>query len=145
MMRKIFWYFLFVVIVLYLGGCAASVEPVLKGTYQTTEEIDGYPKGTIVMSFQPDEESFVQYISSREVNKGTYEEIKNNVYNKTFKLKGDMQNLEIELTEKNTFEIVINKMNNGKRIQLTQVDDVPVYFSNEFDDVDEYKALLKED
>jgi len=123
------------IIILLLRGCTSTIKPTLKGSYQAEKDVNGY---FIVISIQQQESSFVEYIDNREVDRGIYEESKNNVY----KLKGDKQNFEITLNDDNSFEIIIKKLNNGKPIQMKNIDDTPTYFSTKFGDVDKYKALL---
>ncbi len=123
------------VIVLILAGCTPAIIPDLKGFYQSEREGIGY---TVVLTFQPDDHSFVEYIDNREVDRGTYEETENNGY----MIKSDKQNFEISVSDDNSFEIVIKKLNEGKPIELKNIDDTPTYFSTEFDDVDTYEALL---
>jgi hypothetical protein len=98
--------------------------------------VNGY---FIVISIQQQENSFVEYIDNREVDRGNYEVSKNNVY----KMKGDKQNFEITLNDDNSFEIIVEKLNDGKSIQMENIDDdIPIYFSTKFDDVDKYRSLL---
>lgn len=122
-------------IVLLFGGCSSNIEPILKGTYQSEIEGIGY---VVQMTFQPEDNSYVEYIDNREVDKGTYEKAENNVY----KIKSDKQNFELTLNAEDSFEIIIDKLNNGKPIKVKKIDDTPTYFSTKFDDVDKYKALL---
>ena len=121
---------------LLLGGCTSNVEPLLKGSYQSNIEGIGY---VILMTFQPDDNSFVEYIDNREVDRGTYQKAENNVY----KIKSDTQNFEITLSAEDSFEIIIDKMNNGEPIKLYKVDDTPIYFPTNFNDVDKYKEFIK--
>lgn len=68
----------------------------LKGTYQS----DMVNDVVVQMSFAPDENnSFTQYISNREVDKGTFEKKENNIY----QIKSDKQNFEIKLHHKDAF------------------------------------------
>lgn len=120
---------------LLLIGCSSIGSPSLAGSYQS-EHVDGY---MIQMTFQPRDNSFVEYIDNRQVDKGTYEEIKKGLY----KINGEVQEIEIYLNRDNSFEIVIKKLNQGKPIQLKNIDDTPIYIGTEFDDVEEYKDLLK--
>ncbi|GGM38464.1 hypothetical protein GCM10011351_25710 [Paraliobacillus quinghaiensis] len=138
MRNKIFaTLFLTTVFVLLLGGCASSnIIPALKGGYQS-EIVDGE---FVQMSFQPDNNSFIEYISNREVDKGTFEELKNGLY----KITGDMQEFEITLNSDNSFDLIVKGLNQGKPIRMKNIDDIPVYFSTKFNDVDEYKSLLED-
>lgn len=122
-------------IVLLFTGCTHKTKSILNGSYQS--EKDGIGK-VIQLSFQKDDNSFIEYIDNREVDKGTYEKTNTNVY----KIKSDKQDFEITLSAKNSFEITINKLNDGKPIQLQNISDTPTFFSTKFDDIAEYKALL---
>jgi len=70
------------IIILLLGGCTSTINPTLKGSYQTEKDVNGY---FIEISIQQQESSFVEYINNREVDRGIYEDSKNNVY----KMKGE--------------------------------------------------------
>jgi len=59
-----------------------------------------------------------------------------------YRIKSDNQNFEITLDVKDSFEKVIDKINNGKPIELKNISDTPVYSTTKYDDVGEYKALL---
>jgi hypothetical protein len=138
MLKKMFcMLFLGTVFVLVFGGCVLSnITPSLKGGYQS-ENVNGY---FVQMSFQPDNNSFKEYINNREVDKGTYEEFKNGVY----KINGDIQEFEITLNNDNSFDIIVKKLNDGKPIKMKNIDDTPVHFSTKFDDIEEYKSLLED-
>ncbi|MCT8136966.1 hypothetical protein H1D32_03970 [Anaerobacillus sp. CMMVII] len=138
MSRKLLGMFILAtVLVLIVGGCASSNKiPVLKGGYQS-ENINGY---FVQISFQPDNNSFIKYINNREVDRGTYEKLANGVY----KINGDMRGFEITLSEDNSFDIIVKKLNDGKPITIKNVDKTPVYFLTEYDDLEEYKSLLEE-
>jgi hypothetical protein len=127
---------LFSIISLLLGGCSPDLIPPLGGGYQS-EFIQGY---IIQMGIQPDDHTFVEYIDNREVDRGTYEEKSEGVY----LFKSAKQEFEVALTVEDSFEIVINQMNDKKPIELKNVDKVSIYFSTDFDDVEEYKKLLDE-
>lgn len=134
-MKKVillFFITLIVITIMYKSG----PEPSLRGFYQT-ETIDRY---LVQLSFQPEDSSFVQYIDSREVDRGTYQLKKGNEYH----LNGNMQNIELALNKDNSFDIVIEKINNGEPILLMNTSLIPAYSSTEFDDVEEYKDLLSE-
>jgi hypothetical protein len=120
---------------LLMGGCTSNIKPEIKGSYQSDREGIGY---VVQIAFQPDDNSYVEYIDNREVDRGTYEKAENNVY----KIKSDKQNFEITLNSKDSFELIIDKLNNGKPIKLKKIDDTPTYFKSKFDDVEKYKALL---
>jgi len=133
-MRKIILTALSLAIILILGGCT---QPVLKGFYQTEKDVNGY---FVQISIQKDENSFIEYIDNREVDRGTYEKTESNVY----KMTSDKQNFEITLNNDNSFEIIVNKLNDGNPIKMLNIGNVPVTFPSIFDDVDEYKTLLDE-
>jgi len=123
------------VIVLICGGCTSNTIPELKGSYQSEGEGIGY---VLVITFQQDDSSFVEYIDNREVDRGTYEKTENDIY----KIKSDKQDFEISLSAENSFEIIIKKLNKKEPIQMKNISDTPTYFSIEFGDVEKYKALL---
>ncbi|WP_284139574.1 hypothetical protein [Virgibacillus sp. LDC-1] len=126
---------LLLIISFLIVGCSSNIQPILQGTYQSDFDKDGY---IVQFAIQTDDNSFVEYIDNREVDRGTYEQKQANVY----KLKSDKQNFEITLNNKNAFEIIINQLNNGNPIQLINIDDTPTYSSTDFDDVEAYKDLL---
>jgi hypothetical protein len=132
-MKKPFTTF-FLLACILLGGCTSNTEPILKGTYQSNIQGNDY---VIQMTFQPDDNSYVEYIDNREVDRGTYEK-ENNVYN----INSDLQNFNITLDTKDSFEIIIDKINKGNPIKLKKIDDTPIYNTTEFNDVEKYKALL---
>jgi hypothetical protein len=134
-LKKNIFAMLSLIIILLLGGCTSTINPTLKGSYQTEKDVNGY---FIEISIQQQESSFVEYIDNREIDRGTYEKNENNVY----KIKSDKQNFQVTLSAKNSFEIIIKKLNTGKPIQLKNVSVTPTYFSTIFDDVDKYKSLL---
>ncbi|MFD2044857.1 hypothetical protein ACFSTA_14330 [Ornithinibacillus salinisoli] len=134
---RIMFLVLFLGITLLLGGCASDTHPILKGAYQS--EIDGV--GYVVqMSFQPDNNSFVEYIEGREVDKGIYEKTSSNVY----KLLSDKQSFQITLNKEDSFEIKIASLNNGNTIKMKKIQDTPIYIGTEFDDVEKYEGLLEQ-
>ena len=129
-MRKIVLTFLTLAIILMLCGYMFNTKPVLKGFYQSEKDVNGY---FIQISIKQDDNSFVEYIDNREVDRGTYEKAENNAY----KMKSDKQNFEIKLNDDNSFEVVIKKLNNGNPIQMKNIDDTPTIFPPIFNDVDE--------
>lgn len=135
-MKKLkFSLFLVLLILTWIsGGCTTSKNHILKGSYQS-ERVDGY---IVQISIQQDEHSFVEYIDSREVDRGTYEKIENN----TYRLKSDKQDFNITLDDKNSFEVVVKKINSGKPISMKNIYDFPIYSKTKFDDIDQYKKLL---
>lgn len=129
---------LFLIISLISAGCTSNRGPILKGTYQSEHTGDGY---VIQLAFRPDDNSFVEYIDNREVDKGIFEKGQNNSYD----LKSEKQSFEIILNNEDSFSIMINKLNGGKPIQLTIIDKTPTYLSTSFDDVEAYKKLLEKE
>ncbi|AOT72214.1 hypothetical protein [Geosporobacter ferrireducens] len=132
-MRKIMLTVLSLGIILILGGCA---KPTLKGLYQTEKDVNGY---FVQISILQKDNSFVEYIDNREVDRGSYEKLDDNVY----KMKSDKQNFKITLNNDNSFEIIINKLNDGNQIKMKNISATPTVFPAIFDDADEYKTLLE--
>ena len=122
-------------IILVLAGC--NTQPKLKGAYQSETEVNGY---YIQISIQQNDKTFVEYISNREVDRGTFEEIEIGNYLMT----SDNQEFTIDLNKDNTFYVTIKKLNDGNPIKMINHGDVPVGFRTQFDDVDEYKELIGE-
>ena len=120
---------------LLLVGCSTSVDSTLKGGYQSDVNKFGY---VVQLAFQPDDNSFVEYIDNREVDRGTYKKIKNNRY----EMKSEQQNFKVELSSDDSFEMTINKLNKGKPINMKKISNTPTYFSTKFDDVEKYKELI---
>ena len=133
-MKKLTLIILSLVIILILGECL-SIKPTLKGFYQS--EVNGYH---IQMLIREEDNSFVEWIDNREVDRGSYEKSENNSY----RIKSNKQSFEVALNDDNSFEIIINKLNDGKPINMKNIstDDTPISFWDKFDDVDEYKTLL---
>lgn len=106
----------------------------LNGHYQS-ENYKGY---TIDVSIDKQKNTFEQYINGRNVNQGKLEYIDKQCY----KLTGDNKVYEIYLSNDNSFEIILNKINN-KPITLKFISDNQLSHETEFDDIDEYKKLLE--
>lgn len=119
--------------IFFITGCA-SAKATLNGFYQCTTT-DGYH---VQLSFDKKNNSFVEYIDNREVNKGTYEHKGNH----TYELTGDTQSFEITLNDKNYFEMRMKKINNGESIKMDHIANTPTYFKTDFNDIEEYKKLL---
>ncbi|ABR48413.1 hypothetical protein Amet_2255 [Alkaliphilus metalliredigens QYMF] len=132
-MKKSKFIILLIVIVVVIWGFV-SKNPNLKGFYQS--EVNGYH---IQMLIRKEDNSFVEWIDNREVDRGTYEKVDTNSY----RIKSNKQSFEIGLNDDNSFEIIINKLNDGKPIIMKNItkDDHRVSFG-EWDDVDEYESLL---
>ena len=134
-MRKINISTLVSSIILVIAGC--NSQPKLRGFYQSEKDVNGYH---IQLSIEHDDKVFVEFIDNREVDKGTYEETEVGKYLMT----SDKQKFTIDLNNDNSFHISLKKLNDGNPIKMINIGDVPTTFSTEFDDVEEYKALLDE-
>lgn len=135
---KKFKFVLSVFIILLLGGCSPDLVPPLGGNYNSgsIQEDGTY----IEIAIQPEENTFVEYISNREVDRGIYEEKSDNVY----LFKGERQEFEITLSSKDSFYVNVPQLNEGELIELKNTDKIPTYYLTEFDDVEEYEELLNE-
>jgi hypothetical protein len=133
-MKKFMLIILSVLIILVIGRFL-SVEPTLRGFYQS-DEVNGY---FVQMLFREKDNSFVEWISNREVDRGTYTKIDTNLYI----IKSNKQSVEITLNGDNSFEIPINKLNEGNPISMKNIslEDHGIGFGS-FDDVEEYKSML---
>lgn len=91
------------------------------------------------MLVQEEDNSFVEWINNREVDRGTYKKLEDNSY----RFNSSKQSFEITLNDDNFFEIVINKLSDGNPITMKNIttDDTRTSFGK-FEDVDEYKSLL---
>lgn len=81
---------------LFIMGCTGKVEFILKGSYQSEPQEDGY---IIQMSFNEEEGTSVQYVDNREVDSGTYEKSDMNIY----QISSDKQNYEVTLDDVPTY------------------------------------------
>lgn len=135
-MKKSKLIILLIVIISVLWSLFPKTDPVLKGFYQS--EMIGIH--IIQMLVREEDNSFVEWIDNREVDRGTYEILDD----KSYRIKSNRQNYEITLNNDNSFEIVINKLNDGNPFTMKNIssEDHNIGFGN-FDDVDEYKSLLK--
>jgi hypothetical protein len=126
---------LLIVIIFILWSVFPKTNPLLKGFYQS-EMIGSH---IVQMLVREEDNSFVEWINNREVDRGTYEKLDD----KSYRIKGNRQNFEITLNDDNSFEIVISKLNDGTPIIMKNIrtDDFRQSFG-EFKDVDEYKSLL---
>ncbi|MTI65475.1 MAG: hypothetical protein FH753_02630 [Firmicutes bacterium] len=132
-MKKLILIILSIVIILIFWRYSC-LKPTLKGFYQS--EVNGYH---IQMLIRGDDNSFIEWIDNREVDRGTYERFEKNSY----RIKSNKQSFEITLNDDNSFKIVINKLNEGKPINMKNIstDDYMISFGK-WDDVDEYTYLL---
>lgn len=123
---------------LLLGGCLDNQVPILKGSYQNKSDINGK---FIQLAVDNRENTFVLYINSRQVNKGTFEKESDNLY----KMSGDVQEFQIHLENDNSFNIKISGVSNDFPIKMENTSKVPTYFPASYGDEDEYKELLFEE
>ena len=135
MKRNIFSILIFSVTLLLIGCSSSKANLPLHGFYQS-DPVNGYH---VQISFNKTDNSFVEYIDNREVDKGNYEISKKD---NTYKLSSDRQNFEISLKEDNSFDLTINQLNKGKPINMKNISEMPSSFGTEFDDIEEYKKLL---
>lgn len=135
-MKKILFLIISIACLLMLSGCRNINSVVLRGSYQSERTSDGH---FVQISIYSDENSFVEYIDNREVNKGTFDIIEGKKYN----LVGDNQNIEIKLDKNNSFEITIKKVNDGNPILMKNFGDLPIKFDSRFNDTEEYEKLLE--
>ena len=134
-MKRIYLLLIITMLVFTLIACGQKPQPDLKGSYQSTA---GKAEYVITLSFDLNDNVFFEYIDNRQVDTGTFEKMKGN----TYQLKSERQDFEIVLNRDNIFEITLAKLNNGKPLQIKNVDDIPVSFGNQYNDIDKYKALL---
>lgn len=129
---------LFMIIALFLVGCSSKNPSILEGSYQNEKVESGH---FVSLVFYPDDSSFIELIDNRKVDSGTYEKKSEN----TYLLKSSKQEFEITLTNEDTFEITIDKINSGKSFQLKNTSKDPGEITTEFDDIEEYEKLLNKE
>ncbi len=120
-------------LILNLQGCSRH-EVNLQGFYQS-ERINGY---IIQVSFDKDIGEFVQFIDNRQVNSGTFESTGENTYSLT----GNKVDYSIILKKNDSFDIIINQINDHELINLSNSGKIPTSFLTQFDDIKKYKSLL---
>lgn len=135
-MEKTLFLIISITCLFMLSGCRNINSVVLRGSYQSERTSDGY---IVQISIYSDENSFVEYIDNREVNKGTFDIIEG----KKYSLVGDKQTIEINLDKNNSFEITMKKVNDGNPILMKNSGDLPTKFDSRFNDTEEYEKLLK--
>lgn len=135
-MKKTLFLIISITCLFMLSGCRNINSVVLRGSYQSERTSDGY---IVQISIYSDENSFVEYIDNREVNKGTFDIIEG----KKYSLVGDKQTIEINLDKNNSFEITMKKVNDGNPILMKNSGDLPTKFDSRFNDTEEYEKLLK--
>ena len=121
-------------VLISLVGCSEKMAPRLAGSYQS-ELVDGY---VIQLAVQPEDNTFVQYIDNREVDRGVVESQSGS----TYLFIGNKKEFETTVSVENTIGLSIAQINDGNPIELENLSEVPTYFSTEFDDVKEYEELL---
>ena len=131
-----------ILVTLLMIGCSNKLtNPALEGFYQSKMK-NGY---SIQFSFQSDDNTFVSYINNIEINKGEYEPLG---YGK-YVLKGVREELKIELEKDDSFNLpmekLIEKLNEGRPIQMKNLSKTPTYFEQVFSDEDKkaVENLLK--
>lgn len=107
----------------------------LKGTY-SSEIIDGK---FIQLTIDNEDNSFIEYINQREVDRGSYTRVEENIY--TFE--SDIQKFQITFKKNNSFNIFIDKINGENPINLKNSSTILQTFSTEFGDEHEYIQLIK--
>lgn len=126
---------LLIAIIFILWSVFPKTNPLLKGFYQS-EMIGSH---IIQMLVREEDNSFVEWIDNREVDRGTYEKLDD----KSYRIKSNRQNFEITLNDDNSFEIVISKLNDGTTFIMKNITTDNIRYSfGKFEDVDEYKSLL---
>lgn len=124
-----------VLMILLLLTACSQAQPRLMGFYQS-DIINGE---CVQISIFADDNRFVEYISNRQVNTGTYVATQDS----TYKFDGDLLDFTIVLSSNNTFEVLLPQLNGEEPIMLNHIDKVPTTFSTDFTDVEKYKGLLK--
>ena len=135
-MKKTLFLIISITCLLMLSGCRNINSVVLRGSYQSERTSDGH---FVQISIYSDENSFVEYIDNREVNKGTFEIIED----KKYSLVGDKQTIEINLDKNNSFEITMKKVNDGNPTLMKNLGDLPAKFDSSFNNTEEYEKLLE--
>lgn len=135
-MKKILFLIISITCLLMLSGCRNINSVVLRGSYQNERTSDGH---FVQISIYPDENSFVEYIDNRDVNRGTFDILEG----KKYSLVGDKQTIEINLDKNNSFEITMKKVNDGNPILMKNLGDLPAKFDSRFNDTEEYEKLLE--
>ena len=133
-MKKLILMALLMLIIFTFSACRTA-EPTLMGFYQGQQYINGY---IVQISFFRDDHSFIQYIDNREVDRGSYQKVEDNIY----RIQSDQQDFDIQLNKDNTFDLYIKKINNEEPIVMQNISKVPTTFGTPFDDVEEYKKLI---
>ncbi|WP_326513370.1 hypothetical protein [Clostridium intestinale] len=135
-MKKTLFLIISITFLLMLSGCRNINSVFLRGSYQSERTSDRH---FVQISIYSDENSFVEYIDNREVNKGTFDIIEG----KKYSLVGDKQTIEINLDKNNSFEITMKKVNDGNPILMKNLGDLPAKFDSRFNDTEEYEKLLE--
>lgn len=113
---------IFTFVIAFIGITYVYNQPVaaLSGSY-LSEDINGYQ---VQISIDTKDNSYVQYINQREVDKGKIVEVSDNSFN----LVSELQDQVIKLNNDNTFTIELNKLSN-QDIILKNTSYIPTYYS----------------
>lgn len=131
---------LFSLLIIYFIYLSTTITPVLKGFYQSEWVSDnGNSEGKIIQISIWEDGKFMEFITNRLVNQGTFEKMDDVQYY----FDGDETDFDIILGKDNSFEIEISKLNSGEPIKLENIDDTPCNFETQWDDLEEYKTYLK--
>ena len=109
--------------------------PTLGGSYQS-EMIGGY---IVQFAVQPQDNTFVQYIDCREVNKGSASDNGDG----TYVFDGDVKDFTVTLKENNSFDLILVKLVENRVITLENISKVPIYIGMTYGDEEAYKDYLR--
>ncbi len=130
---------LFLLGIVYLFSILIRVPPTLKGFYQSEWiSCTGTDESQILQISIWENGGFVEYITNRCVNQGSYEGIGEGKYH----FDGDEIDFDIYLRENNSFEIQLAKLNNGNSIQMQNISNIPCTFGTGWTDAEEFKSYL---
>lgn len=107
----------------------------LKGSYKSSNPDN---KNIVLITVDPEDNTFVQYIDQRKVDEGSVMENSD----KSYTFKGSKQEFDITLNGDNSFDIFIEKINGSEPIKLKNITEHGTYYSTDFGDEEEYKKLL---
>lgn len=138
-MKKLFLIPLSLILILFISKCSSVDRFSLGGFYQSELIDNAY---IIQISISTEEMKFIEYINNRKVDEGSYK-VTDDINNRSHQLIGEIYTSNIVLNKPNSFEIVLENLNEGKPIKLNSIGNVPASFSEEFDDVDKYKSLIE--
>lgn len=116
------------------AGCGEKENPIPKGIYES-EKIHGY---TVQMVIK-DEWQFVEYIDSRPVQEGTYQEDEEG-----YLFLGDQTEFAVQLSENGTLEFSISSIDRNQDLQLKKTGGDPKQFEEITEGISHYRTLLEE-